>query len=100
MSETVNVSMKAMGRLRELARWQGLSLEAALEAAIKGDYDAKFWEYVEKGYAAMRTDPEVWAEVERERREFDGTLMDGLDKNERWTEDGRVEHSSDMEEAS
>jgi hypothetical protein len=24
-------------------------------------------------------DPEAWAEVERERRAFDGTLMDGLE---------------------
>jgi len=24
-------------------------------------------------------DPEGWAELERERREFDGTLMDGLE---------------------
>ena len=24
-------------------------------------------------------DPEAWAELEQERREFDGTLMDGLE---------------------
>lgn len=26
-----------------------------------------------------KRDPEAWAELERERREFDGTLLDGLE---------------------
>jgi hypothetical protein len=41
------------------------------------------------GYAELRADPEAWAELEAERRLWDATLMDGLDPDERWTEDGR-----------
>ena len=32
----------------------------------------------EQAYAALREDPEEWADVEAERRAFDGSLMDGL----------------------
>lgn len=36
----------------------------------------------EQAYAALRNDPEEWAEVEAERRAFDGSLMDGLGSDE------------------
>lgn len=32
----------------------------------------------EQAYAALRETPDEWAEVEEERRAFDGSLMDGL----------------------
>ena len=90
MGDTVKIPLRTMCQLSELARWQEIAVEEALERAIKAHYDAKFWEYCDKGYAAMRADPAVWEEVLRERREFDGTLMDGLDRNEIWHEDGTV----------
>lgn len=34
-------------------------------------------EYAE-AHAALKDDPEAWADVQAERRAFDGTLMDGL----------------------
>jgi hypothetical protein len=46
-------------------------------------------EAVNAGYAALRADPEAWAEFESERKVWDATLMDGLDPNERWSEDGQ-----------
>lgn len=44
------------------------------------DCDAFLKEY-EAAYAELRKDPEAWAEVEAERRAFDGTLMDGLGRD-------------------
>jgi len=35
----------------------------------------------------MKEDPLAWAEYLEEIREFDGTLMDGLDLDERWGQD-------------
>ena len=48
-----------------------------------------FFEQMNAGYAELRADPEAWAEVEAERKLWNATQMDGLDPNERWTEDGR-----------
>jgi hypothetical protein len=59
---SIPVSETARARLEELARWAGVSVGEALEAAIKDHYDRRFWEEVNAGYAALRADPEVWAE--------------------------------------
>jgi hypothetical protein len=52
---------------------------------------------VDAGYAALRADPEAWAEVEAERKLWDATLMDGLDPKERWTEADRAVPSREQE---
>jgi hypothetical protein len=91
MAETsIPIAETTLARLRELARWAGISLDEALNQAVKDQYDRKFWNAVDAGYAALRADPETWAEVEGERKLWDNTLMDGLDPSERWTEDGNA----------
>jgi hypothetical protein len=87
---TLPVCATTLARLQELARWAGISLNEALDQAVKDQYDRKFWEAVNAGYAALRADPEAWAEVEAERKLWDATLMDGLDRDERWTADGNA----------
>jgi hypothetical protein len=87
---TIAISETTLARLRELARWFDLSVGEALDQTIKEQYDRHFWEATNAGYAALRADPVAWAEVEEERRSLDGTLMDGLDPTERWTDEGEV----------
>ena len=91
MAETsLPVSPATLERLRELARWAGVSVDAALDQAVQELYDRKFWDVVNAGYAALRADPGAWAEVEAERKAWDGTLLDGLDASEEWGEDRQV----------
>src|SRR5262249_54112475 len=97
---SIPISETTLARLRELARWAGISLNEALDQAIKEQYDRKFWDAVDAGYAALRADPEAWAEVEAERKLWDATLMDGLHSDERWTEDGDVLPSANEEPGS
>ncbi len=67
--------------LKELAEQTGQTLDA---------YRRKlFFEQLNAGYAELRADPEAWAEHLAERKLWDATLMDGLDPDEHWTEDGR-----------
>ncbi len=87
---TVPIAEATRARLQELAHWMGVSLEEALDRAVREYHDRQFWEAVNAGYAALRADPSAWAEVEAERKAWDGTLMDGLDPTEHWTNDGRV----------
>lgn len=86
----IAVSEVTLARLQELARWADVSVNDALDQAIKDQDDRKFWEATNAGYAALRADPEAWARVEAERKLWDATLMDGLDPNECWSEDGKL----------
>jgi hypothetical protein len=85
---SVCVSEKTHQTLRELAERTGKAIPDLLDQAVE-DYRRKaFLEAVNAAYAAVRADPKAWAEVEEERRSMAGSLMDGLDPNERWGEDG------------
>jgi hypothetical protein len=87
---SIPISDCTLARLRELSRWSGMSLDAALDQAIKDQYDRRFWEATDAGYAALRADPDAWAEFQQEHRSLDGTLLDGLDPEEQWDTDGNV----------
>jgi hypothetical protein len=96
---SILISEVTLARLRELGRWFNLSVEQVLDQAVKDQYDRKFWEATNAGYAALRADPQAWAEIEEERRSLEGTLLDGLDRNEHWTEDGNVFPPTEREQA-
>jgi hypothetical protein len=81
--KSIPISETTLAQLQELACWASLSVNDALERAVKEQYDRKFWDAVNAGYAALRADPVAWADVEAERRLWDHTLMDGLDPSER-----------------
>jgi hypothetical protein len=77
--------------------WRRLSTDGACVATKiwwqdgTGSSDLPFLvlELVNTGYAELRADPQAWAEHLAERKLWDATLMDGLDSDEHWTEDGR-----------
>ncbi len=56
------------------------------------EYHQRFFVEIDRGYGALRRDPDAWREEMAERQALDGTLMDGLDLDELWTEDGDVLH--------
>jgi hypothetical protein len=97
MADTnIPVSERTLARLKELADWDGIAAGEALERAVNAQYDRKFWEAVDAGYAALRADPKAWGELEAERKLWDATLLDGLDRSERWAED-RTSTSAEQE---
>ena len=60
-----------------------------LDKALDAYRRKLFFEQLNAGYAALRADPEARAEHLAERQLWDATRMDGLDRDEHWTEDGR-----------
>jgi hypothetical protein len=86
---TVPITEASHQLLRELSAQTGLSATEILDQALDAYRRKVFFEQLNAGYATLRADPEAWAEHEAERKLWDTTLMDGLDSNERWTEDGR-----------
>lgn len=78
---TANIRISAQGReiLRELARKQRQPMGAILERAIERYRRASFLEEANASYAALRSDPEAWAEEVAERNLWEGALTDGLE---------------------
>ncbi len=89
-SPTVGISEKARQTLTELAEQTGKTVQDILDQAVE-DYRRKvFFEQLNADYAALKADPQAWAEELEERRLWEATLGDGLDPAERWSEDGQA----------
>lgn len=88
-TSTVCISEASHRILQELAEQSGQTTMAILDKALDAYRRKVFFEQLNAGYAELRADPEAWAEHLAERKMWDATLMDGLDPNERWTDDGR-----------
>ena len=86
---TVSISEASHQILKELAEQTGQTMMDVLDKALDAYRRKLFFEQMDAGYAELRADPQAWAEHLAERKLWDATLMDGLDPDERWTEDGR-----------
>jgi hypothetical protein len=86
---TVQISESSHQILKQLAEETGHTMTAILDRALDTFRRKVFFEGLKADYDALKADPEAWAEYEAERKLWDATLMDGLDPDERWTEDGR-----------
>lgn len=86
---TVQIADNTQRSLEALSEQTGKSVPEILDRAIE-DYRRKlFFEGVDRDFAALKANPQAWAEELEERRLFENTSMDGLDADERWTEDGK-----------
>lgn len=87
---TVRISEKSHQTLRQLAASSGEPMQSVLDKALEQYRRQRFFEELDAAYAAIEQDPEAFAEEMKERALWDNTLMDGLDPNEVWAEDGSV----------
>jgi hypothetical protein len=90
---TIPISEAAHQLLKELAERTGQTMVEVLDKALDAYRRKLFLEQVNAGYAELRSDPEAWTEHQAEQKLWDATLMDGLDPDEHWTEDGRCINS-------
>jgi hypothetical protein len=86
---TISISESSQRLLQDLAARTGQTMSDVLDKALDAYRRKVFFDQLNAGYADLRADSEAWAAHEAERKMWDATLMDGLDPNERWTEDGR-----------
>lgn len=77
---TIRISEKTHQKLTKLARESGTLMTDLVEQAVELYRRQRILQVANEGYAALRRDPEAWAEVQAERAVFDGTLADGLPK--------------------
>ncbi len=86
---TVPISEVSYQLLKQLAERTGQTTMDLLDQALETYRRKLFFDQVNAGYAALRADPQAWAEHQAEQQMWDATLMDGLEAGERWTEDNR-----------
>ena len=86
---TVSISETSHQILKELAERTGQTTAEVLDKALDTYRRKIFLEQLNAGYAELRADPAAWAEYLAEHKLWDATLMDGLDPDETWTEEGR-----------
>ena len=79
-SPNIRISPKSKAVLRALAKRAGKPMQTILDEAIDQYQRNKFLDEVNAAYARLQSDPEGWKEELAERQEWDGTLMDGLEK--------------------
>jgi predicted transcriptional regulator len=78
MTTTIRVSTHTRDLLQALAQRSGVSMQAVLEHALEQYRRQQLLEATNAAYAALHTDAEAWAALERERNDWDQTLADGL----------------------
>ena len=76
---TVRISESAREILRTLAHSEGRPMQTLLDEAVEGLRRRRFLEEVNEAYASLRRDAVAWSEIEKERRGWEATLLDGLE---------------------
>lgn len=76
--------------LRELARLEGASMQGVLDKALAEYQKKRFFDSLGAAFGALKNDPESWNEEQQERRLSANTLLDDVEPDELWTEDGNI----------
>jgi hypothetical protein len=79
VSTIIRISEDAKAKIAAIAKVTGLTMTDVVDDAIDALERRRFMEAFNRRYAELRDDPQAWAEIEAERREWDATLRDGLD---------------------
>ena len=79
MSEEVRISSKAKDMLQQLAAQTGKKTEEILNDAVDLYRRQFFLNGTNAAFAALRANPDTWADEEEERAAWDATLSDGME---------------------
>jgi predicted transcriptional regulator len=82
MPATMRISPSSWKSLKDIADGANESMQAILDKAIETYRRQWFLEQVNKGFAALKENPDAWREELEERAEWDVTLEDGLEGDE------------------
>jgi hypothetical protein len=89
MGSTIDISPASRELLSELALKTGQSQSEVIDKALDVYRRQVFFDKLNAGYAALKADPQAWAEFQAEQKEWDDApINDTLANDERWTDDG------------
>ena len=78
MSATAKISAPTHLILKQISKKTGKPMQLVLDEAVELYRREKFFEELDRGVRAVKTDPKAWAAELRERELFEGTLSDHL----------------------
>ena len=74
---TVRISESYQKTLRELALYDGKSMQAIVEQAIESYRRQRFLEGLSQDFKTLQNDTKAWQAELKERKEWDITMSDG-----------------------
>jgi AbrB family looped-hinge helix DNA binding protein len=72
------------------AQEDGILIRPAIARPVDTERRRRLLEQTNRDYARLREDPEAWQAELAERALWETTLLDGLDRDEIWTDQGDV----------
>jgi hypothetical protein len=76
-SSTIRISKESSTILREIAARENKSLQGVLDTAIEEYRRHHFLQQANKAYALLRENPKDWKAEQKERKQWETTLLDG-----------------------
>lgn len=77
---TIRISEKTHRTLMQLAREARAPMTDLVDQAVELYRRKRILAEANVAYAALRQEPEAWAELQAERAVLEGTLVDGFDR--------------------
>lgn len=87
---TLRIATATREMLRELSRVERLPMKAVVQRAVEDYRRRRFLLAVNAGYATRQADAVSRTADEKEISAWDGTLLDGLPRDEIWTKSARA----------
>jgi predicted transcriptional regulator len=81
MSVTIRIPPETHEQLRRLATARRQPIGQVVAAAVGRLESDQFWDEMEEAFETLYADPVARAEYEAERKEWDATLLDGLESD-------------------
>ncbi|MEP7340752.1 MAG: toxin-antitoxin system protein [Acidobacteriota bacterium] len=81
----ITISTQAQSTIRALAEKTNLPAQEIVDRAVEELRRKLLFEEANAAYIALQEQSEAWNEIERERKDWDTTLADGLE-SEDWSE--------------
>ncbi len=85
------LSPETSRRLGEIAAEDKTTRRSVLDSVVKEYYRAWFFRRADAPYETLQRDESAWELELAERQDWDATLLDGIDCDEHWHEDGIVD---------
>ena len=83
MASTVRIDPEIHRMLKESARREGVTMQEILRRALETYRRRLILKETNAAYAVLRTNPKIRSAWKGEQEEFEGTLGDGLDGEDR-----------------
>jgi predicted transcriptional regulator len=87
MGVTIRVPQETHAQLRRLAASRKQPIGEVVAAAVERLEEEEFWRDMETAFEELRADPEAWDKYLAEHREWDVTLLDGLENEPPYYDD-------------